>query len=332
MARRPRIQLAGALYHVIFRGNERRVLFHDDRDRRRFLQNLAERIPPYDIRLFLYCLMSNHVHLLLETPRGNLSGFMGSLLTSYSTYFNLRHRRSGHLTQGRFTSPLVERNNYLLRLSRYIHLNPVRVKGLSRLPLNERRARLRRYPWSSYRAYTGLAETPEWLDCAPVLAMLEVPARQRRRRYRAFVESGLVERDKELAAVMEASSLATGSEQFRRRLAFQQEQESKRRVEPEDVAFRRPAQRAAPEAITQAVCRHFNVTSESLRRPRKRDRIKPVWAALLTRYAGLTQRQTARYMGLTTGAAVCQQLRKLRGPAGAASQQSVHTIAITFNF
>jgi REP element-mobilizing transposase RayT len=113
---------------VAFRGNERREIFGDDTDREALLARLAERAERYQVRLHLYCLMTNHAHLVVETPQGNLSDLMGGLLTSYANYFNARHRRAGHLLQRRYQSPLVEGDEYLLRLRWYLHLNPVFVK------------------------------------------------------------------------------------------------------------------------------------------------------------------------------------------------------------
>jgi len=130
MARKPRALFEGAIYHVTSRGNERRETFRDDRDRERFLERLADSALSHQVRVFLYCLMPNHFHFLVETPLGNLDRFMGSFLTGYTVYFNKRHDRSGHLFQGRYAAQLVEGNDYLLKLSRYVHLNPVQVEGL----------------------------------------------------------------------------------------------------------------------------------------------------------------------------------------------------------
>src|SRR4051794_20589592 len=110
MARLLRVQFPGAIYHVSTRGNERRLLFRDDADRERFLVQLAESKELYSMRLFLVCLMPNHFHLLLATPEGNLSRGIGRLMTAYTVYFNQRHHRVGHLTQGRFSAQLVEGN------------------------------------------------------------------------------------------------------------------------------------------------------------------------------------------------------------------------------
>jgi len=182
------------MYHVTFRRNERRAIFRDDADRNRLLKELEAGVEDYEVRLYLWCLMSNHVHLLVETPRANISSFMGGVLTGYSVYFNRRHRRHGHLTQGRFHSPLVEGDRYLLKLSRYIHLNPVCVGAWKSRSVRERRDYLRRYRWSSYSAYRfarHAAAAPAWLDWETVLREHSKDLRNSRRAYRRFVESGI---------------------------------------------------------------------------------------------------------------------------------------------
>jgi len=127
MARHLRVEYAGAIYHVTIRGNGRQAIFEDDRDRERFVRRLFESVETYGVRLYLYCLMTNHVHLVIETPDKGLSRFMQSLETGYTVYSNLRHKKSGHVFQGRYGAKLVEGDEYLLKLSRYVHLNPVFV-------------------------------------------------------------------------------------------------------------------------------------------------------------------------------------------------------------
>jgi REP element-mobilizing transposase RayT len=156
MARALRVQFEGAIYHVTSRGNERGDIFRTDRDRQRFLEILAESVEAYHIRLYAHVLMSNHFHLLIETPRANLCAFMQQFNGAYTTWFNVKHKRSGHLYGGRYKAKLVEGDEYLLALTRYVHLNPVKIKSVKNLPLDERRKLLRAYPWSSYRSYAGL--------------------------------------------------------------------------------------------------------------------------------------------------------------------------------
>ena len=129
MARQLRVEYPGAIYHVTCRmlGDSRSRLFRDNADFDRFLLRLSERVEQYNIRLYMYTLMLNHVHLVFETPEGNISRFMHSMTTAYTVYYNLRHKRHGHLFDGRFKAKLVDGDNYLLALSRYVHLNPVKV-------------------------------------------------------------------------------------------------------------------------------------------------------------------------------------------------------------
>lgn len=166
MARPIRVEFAGAVYHVMARGNERRDIFRDDHDRQRFLDTLAEVVPQFGLRVHAYCLMPNHYHLLVGTPRGNLSRAMGWLQTTYTTRFNARHRRCGHLFQGRFKAQLVDADEYARWLVEYVHLNPVRPRqrGRSMTIAPERAQALRRYPWSSHADYAGLRRRPpDWL-------------------------------------------------------------------------------------------------------------------------------------------------------------------------
>jgi len=155
MARPLRLTYDGAVYHVTARGIERGRLFQVDQDQERYLFYLAESLQRYDVRLYLFCLMRNHVHLVLETPRGNISQFMQRFHTAYTVWFNRRHQRSGHLFEGRFGASLVTEDEYILKLSRYVHLNPVFVSAYAEKTRRERLLHLRSYAWSSYPSYAG---------------------------------------------------------------------------------------------------------------------------------------------------------------------------------
>lgn len=165
MARPVRVEFENAVYHVTARGNERKDVYRDVADRQRFLETLEEAVGRFGVVVHAYCLLDNHYHLLLQTPRANLTGAIGWLQATYSIRFNRRHKRSGHLFQGRFKAHLVEADQYARQLIKYIHLNPVRPKDKRRPVPLERRAELARYRWSSHRAYAGLgkADTPAWL-------------------------------------------------------------------------------------------------------------------------------------------------------------------------
>ena len=163
MARPLRVEYAGACYHVINRGNAQDKIFYSDRDRERFLQYLAISAERFSIIIHAYCLMTNHYHLLVETPEPNLSAAIQWLNVSYATYLNKKRRRSGHLFQGRFKSILVHADEWLKYLSRYIHLNPVRSRIVKK-PGD--------YLWSSYRAFTGSIKGPHWLETERLLSKL----------------------------------------------------------------------------------------------------------------------------------------------------------------
>jgi len=211
MARPLRIERAGGWYHVTSRGNERKAIFRDDRDRRHFLELLAEVVERFRIRLHVYVLMGNHYHLVLELAEANLSRATQWLNLSYSVWFNRRHGRSGHLFQGRFKSVVVSRDAWALELSRYVHLNPVRTQGMGmgkrqraaqRLGLGpapnaeqvqRRVCLLRQYRWSSYPAYAGWAVVPKWLECQTVLGLGGGLKSERGKRYRDYVEQALRE-------------------------------------------------------------------------------------------------------------------------------------------
>lgn len=144
-----RIHFPGAIYHVINRGNNKGNIFIDEKDYNVFLKLIRELKQEKDFSLYCYCLMPNHFHLLIEVNEEPLSKIMQSLLTSYAIYFNARHNRSGHLFQGRYKAIICDQEEYLLRLVRYIHLNPKRahlVKDISE------------YKWSSHIVYSGKAD------------------------------------------------------------------------------------------------------------------------------------------------------------------------------
>ncbi len=311
MARPIRIEYEGAVYHVTMRGNDRRAVFVNDLDRDRFLVKLSESVDLFQIRLYLYCLMTNHVHLVLGTPRANLSRFMQRLETAYTVYFNRRHRRCGHLFQGRFGSALVQEDEYLLKLSRYVHLNPVFTEAARKLPFQERVRILRSYPWSSYRGYIGQVRQESSVDYSSIWVMVEPrPARQMEV-YRRFVEAGIEDIDAAFVDTRRASRLCIGSEDFRDQVAALYQQALQRRSDSEDVAFRRGVQTVSGERITSIVREELNIGDEDILRRHRESVVRPILATLLCRVGGLTQRQAAGVLGLRSGSAVSVQMRRL---------------------
>jgi putative transposase len=185
MARPLRLEFPGAVYHLTSRGNGRQKIFLADTDRELFLHTLTQVVSRYGWLCHAYCLMANHYHLLVETPKANLSIGMRQLNGVYTQTFNRRHKRVGHLFQGRYKAILVEKEAHLLELCRYVVLNPVRVR--SKL---ERGA----WRWSSYRATAGLASVPGFLSTDWVLEQFGKSRAKAQRRYREFVREGLESR------------------------------------------------------------------------------------------------------------------------------------------
>ena len=156
MARPLRIEYPGAYYHVMNRGNRGEDIFVTDHDRTAFLNGLADSCETYSVKLIVYVLMANHFHLIVQTPLSNLSEFMRHFLVTYTVRFNRRNGRTGHVFQGRFKSLLIEQDEYLLPLSRYIHLNPIRTRQFKGADLQQKIEYLKTYPWSSFARYCYL--------------------------------------------------------------------------------------------------------------------------------------------------------------------------------
>ena len=180
MARQLRIEFPGAFYHVTARGNERKAVFKSIKDREQFFSYLESASNRYGAIIHAYCLMDNHYHILIETPLGNLSKIMQHINSAYTTYFNIKRDRSGHLFQGRYKSILVEVDEYAKELSRYIHLNPVRAK-MVKTP--------EEYQWSSYSYYADKRKAPEWLYRDFILGYFGKRLSTSQRNYREFVHS-----------------------------------------------------------------------------------------------------------------------------------------------
>jgi len=182
MARPLRIELAGGLYHVTSRGNRRESIYFEDDDRAYWVALLGHVCERFNWRCHAYCLMDNHYHILIETAEGNLAKGMRQLNGVYTQYVNRTYQRVGHVFQGRYKGILVEKESYLLELSRYIVLNPVRA-GV----VNDVEA----WPWSSYLAMIGEAVSPTWLQTAWLLLQFSKKRKIAIRKYTDFVREGV---------------------------------------------------------------------------------------------------------------------------------------------
>jgi REP element-mobilizing transposase RayT len=183
MPRGPRLDAPGTLHHVMVRGLDRQVIFHDDTDREDFVQRIARLAEAGHLTIYAWVLMANHAHLLIRTHARALSRCMRSLLTGYAGRFNRRHRRTGHVFQNRYKSIVIDEECYFLELVRYLHLNPIRAGVLDDL-----RA-LERFPWAGHSALLGHMRRP-WYAVDTVLGRFGRRRPEARRAYRAFVAAG----------------------------------------------------------------------------------------------------------------------------------------------
>lgn len=182
MSRPIRLEFPDALYHITSRGDRREDIYDDDADREAFLKIFSKVIEQNNWYCYSYCLMSNHYHLLVQTPDANLSKGMRQLNGIYTQYYNRRHGLTGHLFQGRYKSILVDQDAYLLELSRYIVLNPVKAGMVKSVE---------KWVWSSYRAMVGMTPSPEWLSSEFLLSQFSKQRKTAIKRYRQFVSEGL---------------------------------------------------------------------------------------------------------------------------------------------
>lgn len=208
MSRALRVEFPGAFYHVTSRGNERKDVFANQRDREKFLSFLESAAGRYGAVIHVWCQLSNHYHLLLETPSGNLSQIMHHINGAYTTYFNTKRKRAGHLFQGRFKAILIEEDEYATQLSRYIHLNPVRA-GIVAKPED--------YEWSSYRSYIGKSSRPKWLKTDFIQGFFADKPGVAQKEYRAFVED-LLGQEYEDPLKQVVASCMLGTQEFNERI------------------------------------------------------------------------------------------------------------------
>lgn len=182
MARPVRLEFDGALYHVTARGDRREAIYEDDSDRERFLDVLGQVVGRFNWCCHAYCLMGNHYHLVIATPQGNLSKGMRQLNGVFTQWSNRRHHRTGHLFQGRYKAILVDAESYLLELTRYVVLNPVRAHMVDSPA---------KWPWSSYEAVTGEVDAPAWLETDGLLAQFGARRTRAVAAYEKFVYEGM---------------------------------------------------------------------------------------------------------------------------------------------
>lgn len=288
MARPLRIQFPGAFYHITCRGIEKRKIFVDDQERFQFLVFLSESLETYQVVLHAYILMTNHFHLLIQTKKANCSEFMRHVNIRYTGWFNWRHHRDGNLYQGRYRAYLIDADYYLLEVSRYLHLNCVRVKELRKLSYQERWQYVEDYQWSSIHGYLDEKKTVKYVDYGLILSRVGD-----RSEYRKFVLDGIKKNiDSPFKKVK--SRIILGDDAFvaqvKKRIgqASVREQPSYR-----DIVFKT----LEPEVVLGVLNRECGIRKEILQRRRLNGEIRGMVAELLYKYCAISQAEIGRLIG-----------------------------------
>jgi len=301
MARPLRIEFPGALYHVMSRGIEQRPIVRDDGDRLKRLEWLRRTVEMHEWRLHAFVLMNNHEHLFVETPQANLAVGMQLLNGSYTSYFNRRHSRVGHLFQGRYKGHLIEEEGYYLEVSRYIHLNPVRAR-MVRDPDQWR--------WSSYGGYRLARQALDWVTYDGVLGEFARETHLARRAYVRFVAAGQ-QSGVQSPFARAVGSLLLGSDKFITRIARLLDD----RPEDEELPqLRELRKRPSLDDVISAVCRHFGCDRSAWTSGRRVDDASRAVAAYLARRRfGYPAGEIARALGYRRHTSVNSAVRRVEG-------------------
>ena len=313
MTRPWRIRYAGAKYHVTVRGNGRQTVFHDAGYYLRFIEQLNDALEKDQVVLYAFALLANHYHLFLETPHGNIQRFMQRLNTSYSMYHRYKRKTPGHCFQGRYGAKLVNGEDYILRLTRYIHLNPVKVAAGKDMPFSKKVNYLKNYRWSSYRCYIGepagfeLDINRRWLDLFSAATL-----KGRMSAYRRYVESFVARTDEEIADALGASRYALGDTRFIEQVEDDLKEVKTNRGVYGDIMWPEGKQVSLDE-IADVVCGELRLDKAALLTRCEAGRMaRKIALELSCRYSGKSQRRIGEYYGYRGNGSVLKQRKRLK--------------------
>ena len=312
MTRPWRIIYPGAKYHVTVRGNAKQTVFHQDRDYLKFIEQLADALDKDEVRLIAFVLMSNHYHLFVETKHGNIQRFMQRLNTSYSMYHRYKHKKPGHCFQGRYGAKLVKGDDYVIRLTRYIHLNPVKVAASKGKRIDEKINSLNAYKWSSYRRYACYPDGLQLrIDDRILLMMNRITDKGNRSAYRGYVEGCISRTDAEILEAMQVSRYAVGSPKY-----IEQVEDELKEVKVNKGVYgdiRWPEGRKYTiEQIIKAVTLEYGQKAEELMAKNTEVIDRKIAIELSCRYSGLSQRQIGESFGYRGNGSVRKQRNRLK--------------------
>ncbi len=313
MARPLRIDVAGMWYHIMSRGNTRKNIFLCDDDYNKFIKELADSCESYNIEIHSYVLMSNHFHFFLKTNEANLSRFMHRQLTSYTSWFNRKYERVGHLFQGRYKSIVIDNNNYGTEITRYIHLNPVRTRHNSKLSLREKRKLLKNYKWSSYPEFIGLEDKAPFLYTDETLEKFGLNRKEQIKEYIQFIDEGIT-KDLESPLKNAVAQSILGSKSFVREMLKIVEPEQKHNTEIVEI---KKKSSLPIEKILEIVSKEYNIDRKTIVKQCKNKR--GIEARMIAFYLAakycigiMTLNQMAAVMGCQRGWSVTLAVKRVK--------------------
>jgi putative transposase len=311
MARQLRIQYPGAYYHLMGRGNEQQDIYRDRADYEMFLEKLSDSLEVYNVTLLGYVCMSNHYHLLVMTPEGNLSNFMRHFNIAYTSFFNRRHNRSGHLYQGRYKSYLVDADNYLKEVSRYIHLNPVRIKKHAGLKPYSRIKILNNFVFSSFAGYTNIRKRNDFVQYQTVLDYFGGDTKKGRTAYRQFVQRGLTKGEASPLEIGKGSGII-GSSRFIDRIKEKYLSGSDQPSHREQPQLKEIHLSYSPDKLIEAFCSLTEYDRDEICRKGKNSIERSMLMELLYRFCNIKQPEIGRHLGNIDYSAVSISRKRLR--------------------
>lgn len=295
MARPLRIEFENAFYHITSRGNEKNKIFAKDCDRKEFLDIINNLCEKYKFIIYAYVLMGNHYHFLLETLLPNLSKIMRDLNGNYTQYFNRTYNRVGHLFQGRYKAILVDKDNYLLFLSRYIHLNPVKA-NIVKVPEN--------YEWSSLKYFLTDIKVPVWLNIKYILNYFN-----NFKEYKEFICKGINETINPFQNLYHQTIL--GEEAFIKNVV-REKINAENKTNKEVSYYEKIKKIITPEEILNIILKYFDIDKNGLKRAKIKDNLpKKCYIYFTRKYTSYSLKDMTEELGNMTYSAVAKSYNRI---------------------
>ncbi len=316
MAKQPRLDYPNAIQYVCIKGISSEALFRNADDFDYLGQVLAETSALYNLKLMGFCLLPNQAHAIFQTDRGNIVEVMHRICTKYTLYYNRTYHRAGPLMRGRFLSTIIQPDEHLLRLSRWLHLLPTRELAQNNQDNRHRLSALRRFQRSSYRAYADLSSEPRpWLNQELIR---ELCARFSPCSYSRYVRQAIMSKDLAFDFLMSRPQAVIGTPRFVREVTARCQEAADLQAASalDDDTDHLAVNTLSPFVVIRAVCRVCQVHPEDIRRRQRGTSLRPLTTWALSRFTNLSQSEIAQELSLSTSAAISTQLRAVNQALG----------------